>query len=286
MMDAGDRIYLRRRIVNGLALVLSGLASLFGLFWLVWILWVTLSKGLGYLNVSLFTQMTPAAGENGGMLNAFAGSLIIGLLAIAIGTPIGIAAGTYLSEYARDRKIGSVIRFVNDILMSAPSIVLGMFVYTLVVVPMGHASAIAGSIALAFIALPVIVRTTDEMLRLVPSTMREAALSLGIPQWKVTTQILYRAALPGITTGVLLAFARISGETAPLLFTSLSNQYWSTDLNQPMASVPTVMLSFAMSPFENWNGLAWAAAFCMTVFVLVLGLVARAILLRNKMSHD
>jgi phosphate transport system permease protein len=285
-MTAGDRIYLRRRIVNGLALVLSGFASLFGLFWLVWILWVTLSKGLGYLNLALFTQMTPAAGENGGMLNAFAGSLIIGLLAIAIGTPVGIAAGTYLSEYARNRKIGSAIRFVNDILMSAPSIVLGMFVYTLVVVPMGHASAIAGAIALAFIALPVIVRTTDEMLRLVPSTMREAALSLGIPQWKVTTQILYRAALPGITTGVLLAFARISGETAPLLFTSLSNQYWSTDLNQPMASVPTVMLSFAMSPFENWNGLAWAAAFCMTVFVLVLGLVARAILLRNKMSHD
>jgi len=286
MMDAGQRIYLRRRIVNGLALVLSGFAALFGLFWLVWILWVTLSKGLGFLNVALFTKMTPAAGEDGGMLNAFAGSLIIGLLAIAIGTPIGIAAGTYLSEYARNRKIGSAIRFVNDILMSAPSIVIGMFVYTVVVVPMGHASAIAGSIALAFIALPVIVRTTDEMLRLVPSTMREAALSLGIPQWKVTTQVLYRAALPGITTGVLLAFARISGETAPLLFTSLSNQYWSTDLMQPMASVPTVMLSFAMSPFENWNGLAWAAAFCMTLFVLALGLTARAILLRNKMSHD
>ena len=283
---SGERIYLRRRIVNGIALLLSGLASAFGLFFLVWILWVTLSKGLGYLNLALFTKMTPAAGEDGGMLNAFAGSLIIGLLAIAIGTPIGIAAGTYLAEYSRKHVIGETIRFVNDILLSAPSIVLGMFVYTVVVVPMGHASAIAGSIALAFIALPVIVRTTDEMLKLVPSTMREAALSLGIPQWKVTTQVLYRAALPGIVTGVLLAFARISGETAPLLFTSLSNQYWSTDLTQPMASVPTVMLSFAMSPFENWNGLAWAAAFCMTIFVLVLGLVARAILLRNKMSHD
>ena len=279
-------LYFRRRAFNLLALVLSGLATIFGLFWLVWILWTTFSKGLKYLTPALFTQMTPAAGEDGGMLNAFAGSLTIGLLAIAIGTPIGIAAGTYLSEYARNRRIGDVIRFVNDILMSAPSIVLGMFVYMLVVVPMGHASAFAGSIALAFIALPVIIRTTDEMLRLVPSTMREAALSLGIPQWKVTTQVLYRAALPGIVTGVLLAFARISGETAPLLFTSLSNQYWSTDLSQPMASVPTVMLSFAMSPFENWNGLAWAAAFCMTIFVLVLGLVARFILLRNKISND
>lgn len=285
-MSATARLFLRRRVVNGLALLMSGLATLFGLAFLLWILWTTLSRGLAYLNVALFTQMTPAAGEDGGMLNAFAGSLIIGLVAIAIGTPIGIAAGTYLAEYARERRIGAVIRFVNDILMSAPSIVLGMFVYTVVVVPMGHASALAGSIALAFIALPVIVRTTDEMMRLVPSTMREAALSLGIPQWKVTVQVLYRAALPGIVTGVLLAFARISGETAPLLFTSLNNQYWSTDLLAPMATVPTVMLSFAMSPFENWNGLAWAAAFCMTVFVLALGLVARAILLRNKMSHD
>ncbi|KFN41327.1 phosphate ABC transporter permease PstA [Arenimonas oryziterrae] len=286
-MDAATQnLYRFRRFKNSLALVLSGFAAIFGLFWLIWILWTTLSRGMSHLNLALFTQMTPAAGEDGGMLNAFAGSLIIGLMAIAIGTPIGIAAGTYLSEYARNRKLGEAIRFVNDILMSAPSIVLGMFVYTAVVMPMGHASALAGSIALAFIALPVIVRTTDEMLRLVPSTMREAALSLGIPQWKVTVQVLYRAALPGIVTGVLLAFARISGETAPLLFTALNNQYWSTDLIQPMASVPTVMLSFAMSPFENWNGLAWAGAFCMTLFVLALGLIARAILLRNKMSHD
>ena len=286
MNAASHRLYRYRRFKNGLALVLSGLAALFGLFWLVWILWTTLSRGLSFLTPALFTEMTPAAGETGGMLNAFAGSAIICTLAIAIGTPIGVAAGTYLSEYARHRKLGEAIRFVNDILLSAPSIVLGMFVYTLVVQPMGHASALAGALALGFIALPVIVRTTDEMLRLVPSTMREAALSLGIPQWKVTTQVLYRAALPGITTGVLLALARISGETAPLLFTSLSNQYWSTDLTQPMASMPTVMLSFAMSPFENWNGLAWAGAFCMTTFVLVLGLLARTILLRNKMSHD
>ncbi len=286
MSAVSDILFRRRRIKNIVALVLSGCAALFGLFWLLWILWTTLSKGFQYLNADLFTQMTPAAGETGGMLNAFAGSLIICSLAILIGTPIGIAAGTYLAEYARGKKIGDVIRFINDILLSAPSIVLGMFVYTLIVAPMGHASAFAGAIALALIALPVIVRTTDEMLRLVPSQMREAALSLGIPQWKVTTQVLYRAALPGIVTGVLLAFARISGETAPLLFTALNNQYWTTNLNEPMAAVPTVMLSFAMSPFENWNGLAWAAAFCMTLFVLTLGLIARAILLRNKIQHD
>jgi phosphate transport system permease protein len=281
-----ERRFLRRKAINVIALVSSGAAALFGLTFLVWILWTTVSKGLHYLTPALFTQMTPAAGEDGGMLNAFAGSLIIATLAILIGTPIGIAAGTWLAEYARDRKLGTIIRFVNDILLSAPSIVIGMFVALTVVATMGHNSAIAGAIALAMIALPVIVRTTDEMMQLVPAQMREAALSLGIPQWKVTTQILYRAALPGIITGVLLAFARISGETAPLLFTSLSNQYWSTDLGQPMASVPTVMNTFAMSPFDNWVGLAWAAALCMTAFVLVLSLLARAILLRNKMSHD
>jgi phosphate transport system permease protein len=204
-----------------------------------------------------------------------------------------VLAGTWLAEYANRTRLGESIRFLNDILLSAPSIVMGLFVYTIIVLPstaLTHGSTtfsgFAGGVALALIALPVIVRTTDEMMQLVPAQMREAALSLGIPQWKVTTQILYRAALPGITTGVLLAFARISGETAPLLFTSLSNQYWSTDLDQPMASVPTVMNTFAMSPFDNWVGLAWAAALCMTLFVLTLGLVARAILLRNKMSHD
>jgi phosphate transport system permease protein len=286
MRTVADRLYLRRRFVNGLSLVLSGCAALFGLALLGWILWTTLRQGLPYLSLDLFTKMTPAPGENGGMLNAFVGSLVICTLAVAIGTPIGIAAGTYLAEFANHRRIGTVIRFVNDILMSAPSIVLGMFVWILLVEPMHGNSALAGAVALAFIALPVIVRTTDEMLRLVPAQMREAALSLGIPQWKVTTQILYRAALPGIVTGVLLALARISGETAPLLFTSLGNQYWSLDLTQPMASVPTTMNSFANNPYPEWNGLAWAAAFCMTLFVLALGLVARAILLRNKMSHD
>jgi phosphate transport system permease protein len=284
--SVAERLYFRRRLVNGVALLLSGLAALAGLAILAWILWTTLSRGLPSLTLALFTQMTPAPGDpGGGMLNSFVGSAMICLLAIAIGTPVGIAAGTYLAEYANHRRIGTVIRFVNDILMSAPSIVLGMFVWTLLVDAFGY-SGIAGSVALAFIALPVIVRTTDEMLRLVPAQMREAALSLGIPQWKVTTQVLYRAALPGIVTGVLLALARISGETAPLLFTAFGSQFWSTDMTGAMASVPATMNSFANIADEHLNGLAWAAAFCMTVFVLVLGLLARALLLRNKMSHD
>jgi phosphate transport system permease protein len=252
----------------------------------VWILWTTVSKGLANLNLDLFTMMTPPPEERGGLLNAFFGSAVISALAIAIGTPLGIAAGTYLAEYGNHRKLGNVIRFVNDILLSAPSIVLGLFVYALVVVQFGHFSAFAGAIALAFIALPVVVRTTDEMLRLVPSAMREAALSLGIPQWKVTVQVLYRSALPGIVTGVLLALARITGETAPLLFTAYSNQFWSTDLNAPMANVPMVIFQFAMSPYESWNSIAWAGAFVVTIFVLLLGIAARAILLRNKVSHD
>ena len=277
-----DRLYRRRRFTNGLALGLSGFAAIFGVLWLVWILFTTVTKGMSAMDLALFTQMTPPPNEEGGLLNAFAGSFIISMLAIAIGTPIGIAAGTYLAEYAAHSKIGGLIRFVNDILLSAPSIVLGLFVYTLVVLQMGHFSAFAGSIALAFIALPVIVRTTDEMLRLVPAQMREAALSLGIPQWKVTLQVLHRAARPGIVTGVLLALARISGETAPLLFTAYSNQFWSTDLLAPMANVPMVIFQYAMSPYESWNALAWAGAFVVTIFVLLLSLIARAILLRNK----
>jgi phosphate transport system permease protein len=286
MSAVAERLYLRRRITSVVALVLSGAAAMFGLFWLVWILWTTIQKGLPGLTAALFTQMTPPPNEPGGLANAFFGSLVISLLAIAIGTPIGIAAGTYLAEYARNRKLGETIRFVNDILLSAPSIVLGLFVYTLIVLPTGHFSAFAGAVALAFVALPVIVRTTDEMLQLVPSAMREAALSLGIPQWKVTVQVLYRAALPGIVTGVLLALARISGETAPLLFTAYSNQFWSTDLTQPMANVPMVVFQYAMSPYDSWNAMAWAGAFVVTMFVLVLGLVARALLLRRKMSHE
>jgi phosphate transport system permease protein len=285
--DVAERLYRRRNIINRIAIVMSCAAAIFGLFFLAWILWTTISKGIGGINIALFTQSTPPPMQEGGLANAFFGSAMMCGLAILIGTPLGIAAGTWLAEYAGARKIGLVIRFVNDILLSAPSIVLGLFVYTLVVAQMGGGfSALAGAIALAFIVLPVIVRTTDEMLRLVPAQMREAALSLGVPQWKVIVQVLYRGASAGIVTGVILALARISGETAPLLFTSFGNQYWSTDLAQPMASVPVVMNQFTSSPYESWQTLAWAGALVLTFFVLVLSMIARAILLRNKISHD
>lgn len=286
MSAVADRLYRNRRIKNGIALVLSALSAAFGLFWLVWILWTTLLRGIAAMKPGLFTQMTPPPGSDGGIANALFGSLVMSALAIAIGTPIGIAAGTYLAEFAKKKAIGETIRFVNDILLSAPSIVLGLFVYTLVVRPMGHFSGLAGAIALALIVLPVVVRTTDEMLQLVPSQMREAALSLGVPQWKITVQVLYRSALPGIMTGILLALARISGETAPLLFTALNNQYWTHNLNAPMASVPVVIFQYAMSPYESWQNLAWAGAFVVTIFVLLLGILSRAILLRTQVSHD
>jgi phosphate transport system permease protein len=279
-------LYQRRAFRNALAQVLAVLATGFGLFWLVWILWTTLSNGLAAINLDLFTEMTPPPGDEGGLLNAFFGSALMSLLGVALGAPIGILAGTFLAEYSQRSWLGETVRFINDILLSAPSIVLGLFVYTLVVARMGHFSALAGSIALGFIVLPVVVRTTDEMLRLVPSQMREAALSLGIPQWKVTVQVLYRASLPGIVTGILLALARISGETAPLLFTALNNQYWSTDITAPMANVPVVIFQYAMSPFEAWHALAWAGAFILTLFVLVVSLIARAIVLRNRIAHD
>ena len=281
-----DRLYLRRRLVNGFNLVASGLCAAFGLFWLVWILWTTLSRGIAAMRPGLFTQMTPPPGSEGGIANALFGSLVMSFAAILIGTPIGIAAGTWLAEFAKKKPLGEVVRFVNDILLSAPSIVLGLFVYTLVVSTSGHFSGWAGALALALIVLPVVVRTTDEMLQLVPSQMREAALSLGVPQWKVTLQVLYRSALPGIVTGVLLALARISGETAPLLFTALNNQYWTHDLSKPMASVPVVIFQYAMSPYESWQSLAWAGAFVVTIFVLLLSVLSRAILLRTRVSHD
>lgn len=280
-------LYRRRQIKNIVAQILAVAATIFGLFWLAWILWTTFSKGISSLNLALFTEMTPPPGaEGGGMLNAFFGSVVMSLLGIAIGAPIGVLAGTYLAEYSAKSWIGETVRFVNDILLSAPSIVLGLFVYTLVVAQMGHFSALAGAIALAFIVLPVVVRTTDEMLRLVPVQMREAALSLGVPQWKVIVQVLYRSASAGILTGILLALARISGETAPLLFTALNNQYWSADLLSPMANVPVVIFQFSMSPFEAWHTLAWAGAFILTMFVLAVSLIARTILLRNKISHE
>lgn len=274
----------KRQIKDALAKAMAIAATVFGLFWLTWIMWTTISKGLPALKWELFTKMTPPPGSDGGLLNAFAGSVIMSGLAVLIGTPIGIAAGTYLSEYARHTKLGESIRFVNDILLSAPSIVIGLFVYELVVRQMGHFSALAGAIALAFIVLPVVVRTTDEMLQLVPSTMREATLALGIPQWKMVRQVLYRAAMSGIVTGVLLALARISGETAPILFTALNNQYWTSSLTEPMANVPVVIFQYALSPYEFWHSLAWAGAFVVTVLVLALGLISRALLLPKNPS--
>ncbi len=287
-MNAGNAwLYRRRWLANASALLMGSLATLFGLFWLVWILWVTVSKGLAAISPALFTQPTPPPpGIGGGLANAFLGSLEVNALALLVGTPVGIGAGLWLAEYARRRVLGTVIRFLNDILLSAPSIVLGLFVYTLVVKPLGHFSALAGGLALALIVLPIVVRTTDEMLRLVPSTMREAALSLGVPQWKVITQILLRSARAGVVTGILLALARICGETAPLLFTALNNQYWNHNMFKPIATVPVVIFQFAMSPFEGWHALAWAGALVVTLFVFVLSLLSRLLLARSKVTHD
>lgn len=280
-------LYLRRRIVNGIAVAMATIAALFGLFFLGWILWTLIARGIGGVNWALFTQNQPPPMEEGGLKNAFFGSALMCGLGLLIGTPLGIAAGTWLAEYGNRSKLGTVVRFVNDILLSAPSIVLGLFVYAVFVMQTGgNFSAIAGAIALAFIVLPVVVRTTDEMLRLVPPQMREAALSLGVPQWKVIVQVLYRSASAGIVTGVLLALARISGETAPLLFTAFGNEFWSTDLTGAMAAVPLVMYKFAGSGFANWEALAWAGALVLTLFVLAVSMFARTFLLRNKISHD
>ena len=283
-MNIGLQRY--RGFKNALAMSLAVLAAALGLAVLGWILWTTLSRGLSAFSLALFTEATPPPEMPGGLANAFVGSAMICLMAILIGAPLGIAAGTWLAEYSRGSRLGESVRFVNDILLSAPSIVLGLFVYALVVATSGGFSAFAGALALALIALPVVVRTTDDMLRLVPAQMREAALSLGLPQWKVTVQILYRSAMGGIVTGVLLALARISGETAPLLFTAFSSQYWNFDPTEPMANVPVVIFQYAASPYESWQALAWAGAFVLTLFVLLLGIAARLILLRNRIQHD
>jgi phosphate transport system permease protein len=272
----------RRRITDWVALLFAGAATLFGLIWLFWILWTTLQRGIHAIGWPLFSEMTPPPGATGGMLNAFYGSAAMIFLALLIGAPIGIAAGTYLAEHGRYSRLASVVSFVNDILLSAPSIVIGLFVYELVVVPAGHFSGYAGAIALALILLPVVVRTSDEALRLVPDQMREAAFALGIPRWKVTSQILYKAALTSILTGILLGVARIAGETAPLLFTALSNQFWSSSLNSPLANVPVVIFQYAMSPYDEWHELAWAGAFVLTVFVLALNISVRLIARRGK----
>ncbi len=240
-------------------------------------LWTTLMQGAAALKPSLFTQMTPPPGAAGGLLNAFYGSAVMVLLAVVIGTPVGLAAGTYLAEHGRYSKLASVVRFVNDILLSAPSIVIGLFIYELVVRTTGHFSGLAGALALAMILIPIVVRTSDEALRLVPDTMREAAFALGLPRWRVTSRILYKASLAGIVTGVLLGLARISGETAPLLFTALNNQFWSGSLNAPLANVPVVIFQYAMSPYDEWHALAWAGAFVLTAFVLALNLFVRLV---------
>jgi phosphate transport system permease protein len=272
----------RRRIMNAATLISAAAATGFGLFWLVWILWTTLVKGAQALKPTLLTEMTPPPGADGGLANAFFGSLVMIALAVLIGTPIGILSGTYLAEAGRRSKLTGVIRFTNDILLSAPSIITGLFIYELVVRPAGHFSAYAGSLALAIILLPVVVRTTDETLRLVPNQLREAGLSLGLPRWKVVGNVIYRAGASGIATGVLLAIARISGETAPLLFTALNNQYWTTDLSAPMANVPVVIFQYAMSPYDSWHALAWAGAFTVTAFVLMLSVATRILLKPRK----
>ncbi|WP_234197085.1 phosphate ABC transporter permease PstA [Pseudacidovorax sp. NFM-22] len=273
--------YARRARVNQMALALSLAAMAFGVFWLIWILWQTLYLGIGGLSVATFTEMTPPPNEAGGILNAIFGSLVMVGVATFVGTPIGIMAGIYLAEYNPHGWLSSVIRFVNDILLSAPSIVIGLFVYSLVVAQFKSFSGLAGSIALALITIPVVIRTTENMLQLVPPGLREAAYALGTPKWKVILSITLRAARAGVVTGILLAVARIAGETAPLLFTALNNQFWTADVTQPMASLPVTIFKFAMSPYENWQQLAWAGVFLITVAVLALNILAR-VLTRGK----
>ncbi|MDV6346661.1 phosphate ABC transporter permease PstA [Nitrosomonas sp. Is35] len=276
-------IYTRRRIVNAINLTFSMLAMAFGLFWLFWILLTLFDKGLDGISAVTFTQMTPSPGDTGGLLNAIAGSLVMVTLATLIGTPIGIMAGTYLAEFGQRGWLAPVTRFVNDILLSAPSIVIGLFVYTVYVAKVGHFSGWAGALALALIVIPVVVRTTEDMLRLIPNSLREAAIALGAPQWKVVTLVTWRASRVGIMTGILLAVARISGETAPLLFTALNNQFWSADMNRPMANLPVVIFQFAMSPYEYWQELAWTGALLITLSVLGLNVAAR-IFMRKRDS--
>ena len=265
----------RRKLINVFALTLSLAAMAFGLFWLIWILWMVVEQGVGALSLRLFTEMTPPPGVAGGLLNAIVGSIIMVGLAMLMATPLAILAGIYLAEYGKRTWLGQATRFVNDILLSAPSIVIGLFVYALIVAQTGKFSGISGAIALALLVLPVVVRTTEDMLSLVPNNLREAAFALGAPKWKVITMVTLRSAKAGVVTGILLALARISGETAPLLFTALSNQFWSVDLSEPMANLPVTIFKFAMSPFKDWQELAWAGVFIITLGVLALNIIAR-----------
>jgi phosphate transport system permease protein len=279
-----NRLYAARRRRNQIAMALSLLATLFGLGWLVLVLGTLIWEGFSGISVAVFTEMTPPPGSAGGLLNPIAGSLILTVLAVLIGTPVGILAGTYMAEYGRYDRLTSVVRFINDILLSAPSIVVGLFIYEVMVAPMGHFSGLAGAVALAVIVIPVVVRTTEDMLLLVPNPLREAATALGMPRAVVIWRVCYRAASAGMLTGVLLAIARISGETAPLLFTALNNQFWSLDLDAPMSSLPVVIFQFALSPYADWQRLAWTGALIITFTVLALSIIARALAASRKES--
>jgi len=283
-MAFNPTLYGRRRRRNGIAMGLSVAATVFGLGWLVLILGVLLWEGFSGLSLAVFTEMTPPPGASGGLLNPIIGSLILTVLAVMIGTPIGILAGTYMAEYGRYDRLTSVVRFINDILLSAPSIVVGLFIYEVMVAPMGHFSGWAGAVALAVIVIPVVVRTTEDMLLLVPNPLREAATALGMPRSVVVMRVAYRAAKAGMITGVLLAVARISGETAPLLFTALNNQFWSLNLNAPIASLPVVIFQFALSPYADWQKLAWTGALIITLAVLALSITARVLAAQRQTS--
>jgi len=264
-----------RKLINGLALGLSGVATAIGLFFLGAILWTLIRNGLAGMSLQMFTAMTPPPGSAGGLLNAIYGSVVMTLIGILIGGPIGVLAGTYLAEYGRTARLSTLIRFVNDVLLSAPSIIVGLFVYELLVIRMGHFSAIAGAVALAIIAIPVTVRTTEDMLNLVPQGMKDASTAMGAYHWRTVMSVIYPAARSGIVTGLLLAVARISGETAPLLFTALNNQFWSSNLAAPIANLPVVIFQFALSPYPNWQQLAWSGALIITVSILILSISAR-----------
>ena len=277
-----DKLYHQRRRRNTIAVSLAIFATAFGFGWLVLILSALLWNGLAGLSLQVFTEMTPPPGSAGGLLNPIVGSLILTALAVVIGTPIGMLAGTYMAEYGRYDRLTSVVRYINDILLSAPSIVIGLFIYEIIVAPMGHFSGLAGAVALALIVIPVVVRTTEDMLLLVPNQLREAAVAIGMPCAFVIMRVCYRAAQAGMITGVLLAVARISGETAPLLFTALNNQFFSLDMNAPMPSLPVVIFQFALSPYEEWQKLAWTGALLITVTVLALSILARSLTARKS----
>src|SRR4051812_2630689 len=279
-ISSDNRIYNRRRRTNALMLCISGLTMVFGLFWLAWILITLLYEGFGALTFALFSQMTPPPGSAGGLLNAIVGCIMMAATATLIGTPVGILAGTYLAEFGRRGWLAPATRFINDILLSAPSIVIGLFIYSVYVAKVKHFAGWGGALALSLIVIPVVVRTTDDMLKLVPDTLREAAVALGAPAWKMIVFVSYRAARAGIITGILLAVARISGETAPLLFTALNNQFWSLNMNAPMANLPTVIFQFAMSPYPDWHRLAWGGAILITLGVLALNVIARVMFRR------